>query len=953
MSVTEAIRREYQELNACELEAVALTEGPLLVIAGPGSGKTLVLVIRALNILLQGLAEPRELLVCTFTEKAAFELRDRISAAAKKLNYSGDLSELLVGTIHGVCNEFLMTHRHRTPLGNNYDVLDELTQLLFIFDNFDRIIGPEVDGKYLARWTTRWTAIEGARNYFDKITEELVHPEELAGSPDSFLRAIGMAYSAYESTLFGKNCIDFAHQQKLFYQLLQEPTVNENITSRVKYVMVDEYQDTNYIQEQLLLELAHPNNNICVVGDEDQSLYRFRGATVRNILEFQKNFATCKVIELTTNYRSHKDIVNAYDKFMASCDWSNPGAAIQFRYDKEIVPAPDGTFPEYPAVFCIWGESRGDEGGRLADLVCFLKQNRVIEDYSQVALLLHSVRQEHSGHYIKALEEKDVPVFCPRARAYFDNEEVRYMVACFAILLGYYGQQRGEVGGKNLEEMSLYIDACITNLGKNFGVPHPLSHCIQGFERQIRELKEGETLDRRLADYFYQFLAHEPFASMMKNENRARNLSIFSQLLSVFQNYYHYTVVSHRNQDLLRLQFFNSFLRLLYIGGINEYEDPDQPFPKGYVQVMTIHQAKGLEFPVVIVGSLDKQLSSPKDVDRHLSPFYHREPLEPESRITTFDRMRLHYVAFSRAEKILALTTTEQPKPYFKPIWQALPQWPYVRQDLLKALFFRLKSRMPLKKTFSFTTDLKVFETCPKQYQFFRDYGFVPARSAEIFFGALVHQTIEDIHRQVLDGQAAQLEEKNIRDMFDSNFNRLANSGIRPIGQVQRENAFSQVMNYFRQNRVDMERIIETEVDVSVEKDSYILAGRIDLLLGRDDRLELLDFKSQPRPKEDYARLDSYYKQLCIYAHILERRYNKRPERLLLYWTGEPQKQDALMEFPYRPEQVEEAGTYFDHVVEQILKKDYRVHQTPEPKVCRECDLRTYCSRQGIIKIKE
>lgn len=150
-----------------------------------------------------------------------------------------------------------------------------------------------------------------------------------------------------------------------------------------------------------------------------------------------------------------------------------------------------------------------------------------------------------------------------------------------------------------------------------------------------------------------------------------------------------------------------------------------------------------------------------------------------------------------------------------------------------------------------------------------------------------------------------------------------------------------------------MKRIIETEVDVSVEKDSYILAGKIDLLLGRDDKLELLDFKSQPRPKEDHARLDSYYKQLCIYAHILERRYNKRPERLLLYWTGEPQKQDALMEFPYRPGQVEEAGAHFDRVVEQILKKDYHVHQTPEPKVCQECDLRAYCSRQGTIRAKD
>ena len=953
MDMQARIREHYPNLNKDQVKAVTMTEGPLLIIAGPGSGKTLVLVIRALNILLQGLAQPREMLICTFTEKAAFELRDRVSASAKELNYNGDLSELLVGTIHGVCNDFLMKYRHRTPLANNYEVLDDLTQLLFIFDDFDGIIGPEADGKYLTRWSTRWRATEGARNYFNKITEELLDPQTLVKASDPFIKAIGRAYVEYESVLIERNCVDFAHQQKLCYQLLQDPTIGPGITNQVKYVMVDEYQDTNYIQEQLMLHLAGPQNNICVVGDEDQSLYRFRGATVRNILEFEKHFDSCPVHKLTINYRSHEKIVGAYDKFMASADWSNPDSGVPFRYDKEILPDPEGIFPEYPSVFCIWGESKSDEANRLADLVQFLKDNHIIEDYSQVALLLHSVRLQHSGHYIKALEERGIPAFCPRARGYFENDEVRYMVACFAVLLGYHGDQRGPVVGRTLQSLTSYVDACITDLGRSFGDPHELARVIQRFEKEIRTLQEGQSLDRRLADYFYSFLAYDPFTSMVKNGNRARNLAIFSQLLNIFQNYYHYTVISHRNREPLRLHFFNSFLRLLYIGGINEYEDPDQPFPKGHVQIMTIHQAKGLEFPVVIVGSLDKRLSSPKDVDRRLGPFYHRERFEPAGRITTFDRMRLHYVAFSRAEKVLALATTEQPKPYFNPIWQRLPQWPYVRQHLLKALFFRLKSRMPLKKTFSFTGDLKVYETCPRQYQFFRDYDFTPARSAEIFFGALVHQTIEDIHRRVLDGQTQELTDERVLELFDFNFHRLVGAGLRPVGQIQRENAFSQVMNYFHQNRSEMNRIIDIEVDVSLEKEEYILIGKIDLLLGEDDKLELLDFKSQPRPEQDEARLEGYYKQLCIYAHILEHRYDRRPERLLLYWTGEAKREDALMQFPYRPEIVDQAGIHFDHVVDQILKKEYQIHNIPERKVCKECDLRLYCGREGTIKIKE
>ena len=203
-------------------------------------------------------------------------------------------------------------------------------------------------------------------------------------------------------------------------------------------------------------------------------------------------------------------------------------------------------------------------------------------------------------------------------------------------------------------------------------------------------MREKESLDLRPADYFYGLLALGPFAEAVRNENAARNLAIFSQLLNVFQSYYHYTVVTHRNREFLRFHLFNSFLRLLHDGGINEYEDPDQPFPKGYVQVMTIHQAKGLEFPVVVVGSLSTQLSSPKQIDRDLGPLYHRTPFEPEDRVTRFDRMRLHYVAFSRPQKVLVLTAHETPKDYFAPIWQGLPQWPYVQQEMLAAQHFTL-----------------------------------------------------------------------------------------------------------------------------------------------------------------------------------------------------------------------------------------------------------------------
>ena len=166
-----SIIENYPELNDQQKEIIGHIDGPLLVIAGPGSGKTYSLVLRAVNILLQGHVKPSEIILCTFTEKAAFEMRDRMSEIARKVNYSGDLSQTLINTIHGISNNYVTRYRHNTILGHGYQTLDELTQLFFLYDHFDEIFGPPDDeGQYLTHWTTKWTTIHGIKEYFNKIT---------------------------------------------------------------------------------------------------------------------------------------------------------------------------------------------------------------------------------------------------------------------------------------------------------------------------------------------------------------------------------------------------------------------------------------------------------------------------------------------------------------------------------------------------------------------------------------------------------------------------------------------------------------------------------------------------------------------------------------------------------------------------------------------------------------
>ena len=494
--VAPQIRKHYPDLSEAQRAIVGHLDGPLLVIAGPGSGKTYSIVLRALNLLLLEKAQPRQLVLCTFTEKAAFEMRDRLAAAARKVGYAYDLSELTVSTIHGFCSRVLTQHRHRTDLGHSFDTLDELTQLLFIFEHFDEIVGPPENDLFLLRWKTRWTAIEGARGYFDKITEELIDPQQLAGSPDSFLRAIGNAYGRYARALLDANRTDFAHLQRLVYDLLGHPATADAVTRDLRYVLVDEYQDTNYVQERLLLKLTEKSRNLCVVGDEDQSLYRFRGATVRNILEFPQRMRGCSIVKLTTNYRSHRVIVERYDRWMAAADWSNPRGA-PFRYDKTIEAHAAGVHPVYPAVIAIWGRDRRDEAARFADLVEFLRKNEVIADYGQVALLLHSVREQHSGPYLAALEAKGIPAFCPRSRAYFEIPEVRDLVGCFAVLFGWHGNGRGQFAGA-VAELAVYVDDAIVQLGRRFGEPHPLAQALQRWTGEIARFRKVRRLTSAL-----------------------------------------------------------------------------------------------------------------------------------------------------------------------------------------------------------------------------------------------------------------------------------------------------------------------------------------------------------------------------------------------------------------------------------------------------------------------
>jgi len=931
--VIEKFKAHFQ-LNDDQIEIIKTVDGPLLVIAGPGTGKTQTIVLRTLYLLMTGKAKPEEIILTTFTEKAAFELRDRISQLARKFNYIGDLHLLKMGTIHNLCNSFIMKFLSHTKLKKGYSILDELTQVFFLYENYQDIIADKHE-LFLKKWKTKWNIIKRLIPYLNKITEELIDIDLLKRSKNILLRKIAECYEAYQNKLFETNRVDFAHLQKIFFDLLNENEIYQKIKQNIKYLMIDEYQDTNYIQEQILLKLAQPENNICVVGDEDQALYRFRGATVRNLLEFPKNFSNCKKVNLVTNYRSHKVIIEKYNKFITSIYWAN------FRNQKEIKPDPSQNFNDYPAVFKIWTVNKKDEAERFVNLIQLLKENRVIEDWSDIALILKSVRNEFSGHYIKALKKANIPYFCPRSKMYFENEEVKIIIACYAIIFGFYKEELEDFPYKQ------YIENSFKLLHKNSN--EPLKLYLNRKVRQLKNLIEG-SLDLTVLDYFYQLLAYSPFSTYLKEKNKAYNLSIFSKLIATFQDYYNISLITASNKDKIKYYLFKSFLFFLLTDGMDEYEDPDNPVPKGLLQIMTIHQSKGLEFPVVFVGTLDKNFVVQKQVDRDLLPYSKRGTFETEDQMTLFDRLRHYYVAFSRSKNLLVLTTCKKPQRWFSPIWDGLDQFPYIDVDSLNRQRFKSKPAFVPKKSYSFT-QVNVYETCPQQYLFYKEYEFQPSRSAQVLFGSLVHHTIEDVHRAIIENRNFDLND--IEDWLEQNYKALLLSGLRPISKTQKETALKQVINYYNQNKDLLNRISETEIDVSLEKDDYIIKGKIDLLLGQNGEFEILDFKTQQRPDTDAPIIEKYFKQLCLYAYILREKYGKPIKKMYIYWTSEEKRNNALMEFNYTDQDFDMVANFFDYLVQKIKNEEYQVINKPDTnKVCKECDFRFYCSQNGIIKFE-
>lgn len=956
---------DFGNANKEQRKAIQAANGPVLITAGPGTGKTYTLVQRTIYLIEECGIEPESIFIATFTEKAAKELITRITNELAVRNIIANVNEMYVGTFHALCLRILKEHLEYTRLRRNYRLLDAFDQQYMVFQNIYRFKDiPEIDN--ILPKSGSWKQAEAICNYVNNLSEEMVSPDKLLQDSEPSIIALGQILKKYRQILAEGNLMDFSSIQIEAYELLRDhPEVLKELHSQISHIMVDEYQDTNFIQERIIFLLAGRKKNICVVGDDDQGLYRFRGATIRNILEFPNKFPDneCQIIPLVVNYRSNSDIVAFYN------EWMNTTAGSKFkfewgkyRYGKKIVPYEKSVLNSSSVVKLTSVNDVDEWHEKILEFIKSLEQSGKLTNYNQIAFLFSSVKHPRVINLAKFLEANHISVYSPRSDMFFQRDEVRLTIGCLMLLFPMYikGLENGEYIHLQPEHITYYVN-CI-----KFANGYLKKTEYANLKKWIRRMGKDHitltgTTDYAYCGLLYQMFQFQPFATMLDTDMDAglvdirpsRNLAKLTQIIGKFEYLHRVDVLDgtkykgRRRIDANTELLFNLYLRLLMDGGITEYEDDSEYAPSGCVSFLTIHQVKGMEFPIVIVDSLS---NVPRKNFNELmvkveERYFHRPAFEPYETTKYFDFWRLYYTAFSRAQDLLILTCNEDkrtPSKYFKDIYKELS--PINSSDFnLQEFDFKPIKDVNIKNTYSFTSNITVYETCARQYKFYKELEFMPVHANAMLFGTLVHETIEDIHKAALRHEEETITDENISKWFNSNYVSLTQTEHSYLSVPQKAAALKQVLHYVDRQGGDWSKMQQAEVEVSLVKPDYIIGGKIDLIRGEGNTVEIVDFKSERKPDmiKMRERLEQYRRQLNIYAYLVEQRTGQKVSKMHLYYTAEEDGVPTIT-YPYQKTAIEGTMAAFDDTVHKIMKKDF--HKCSDnPKICKNCDFRYYC----------
>ncbi|MDO5124542.1 MAG: 3'-5' exonuclease [Eubacteriales bacterium] len=616
----EEIRKNYSRMNDKQQEAVFCTEGPLLILAGAGSGKTTVLVNRIAYILQCELARPWQILAITFTNKAARELKDRIC-----LNVPDGGDEIWAATFHSVCSRILRRFGDRIGYDSHFTIYDTDDQRKVMKDILKSM---SIDEKILPHRSVL-SAISQAK-------DEMKSPEVLSAEAGFDLRKVNIAkaYKKYEDQLRSSNAMDFDDMLLNTVRLFETcPDVLELYQNQFRYIMVDEYQDTNRVQYKFVSMLASKSRNLCVVGDDDQSIYRFRGATIENILSFEHTFENAKVIRLEQNYRSTKTILAAANDVIVN-NKQRKGKTLwteNSQGDKVILHT---------------ATDERDEGMYIAKTI--LDEVSKGRNFSDFAVLYRMNAQSNAVE--SALTRSGIPHRLIGGHRFLDREEIKDMLSYLQLisnprddvrLTRIINKPRRAIGDTTVSRISNIASALNMSMfevirdAADFPELSRAVSNLQGFYKLITGLIEAnESGDYSLAELYNLVLEHTDYKNYLKaeKENADEKIDNVDELMSNIVKF---------EEDYGEEANLASFLEEIALQtDIDNYDAGADS-----VTMMTMHSSKGLEFPVVFIVGMEEGIF----------PSY-QSAYDPDA---LNEEHRLAYVAITRAKEKLYLMHAE------------------------------------------------------------------------------------------------------------------------------------------------------------------------------------------------------------------------------------------------------------------------------------------------------
>jgi DNA helicase-2/ATP-dependent DNA helicase PcrA len=825
--------------TSAQLEAIRYIDGNLQLIACAGSGKTQVISERVAEILdrKQGAGiRPSNIVAFTFTDRAAAALKDRISQRiAARLGAVTGLADMYVGTVHGYCLDLLQKH---VPKYFKYQVLTEVQTRLIVDRNSVRC---GMKGAGLRRYVDSRRYVEA----MNILREGRIDWTILDGNP--IIRSLEM----YRGLLEAKAYLDYTSILEAAVHLVEADTMlRDSLAAQVRYLIVDEYQDINPLQERLIDSLHHLGAQVCVVGDDDQTLYQFRGADVTNILTFASRYAPVHTVRMQENFRSSSGVVELSREIIK---------LNSQRLPKEMEPAGQQPFARGD-IICQQFSNPESEGEWIARQVKAMIGVPFRDDpngvdrgltYSDFAVLFRSVRG-NAGPTLEALKREDIPTVVVGFNNLFERAEIEAARALFGYVVGEVAEEE------------------LTDLWRQARVGFTNQHWLAALN--VIRIQRQFSPSQRRASYTLQrtFLAFLEALALREEDIPAEgeiiyyNLGKFSQVISDYEQIHFHSEPREKHKSFY--DFLVHQAHDYYPEGAqdNALVRPDA------VQILTVHQAKGLEWPVVFVPALLKnrfpaKASGGKSV-------WHIVPAQAVQNAAAYrggveEERRVLYVALTRSQKYLYCSFApmvdnqlfRQPSQFVgeitKPnlILTRPPAVPWPERVPTR----RRQTVVNIALTFS---QFKYFKECPYQFKLRFLYGFNAPIEEALGYGKSLHDALAEIHRRSLAGDSISDAEVpgivarhlNVPFAYPDLRQQLHIAGTRAIGR------------YVTENRPNLTHLQHVEQDIELDLgDGVVVNGRIDLIRNlQSGETAIVDFKSNDRAQaEDVTRM-----QLHLYT---------------------------------------------------------------------------------------